>query len=359
MKEKWIMKLPSVSVETSSNMKPALCGAWWTCVYTVCVGFASFLMKADFLKYFKTCIIYAPPVYWQSSYLFCLCWHITWSATSTCRSVCCLSCVLRHDPGLTLNGVEQDSSLPSEAVCKSFCCSEGGGGCVARGGVRTPSRSARTRRVFLRCAGPGAPSGPASGRRSSHSEDRRTDAPLGDSSGNNTIIIEIKCVISTAIVSIHGMSKLLLVMMTKLAANKGAASKGKTPCTHTPTVKKSPRWRSLFFWGYSVVKCFLFLQIAEQRREQLWEQKMFKMEWTVSVTRMREERFVYGVSQKNHIGRQKYTERSREGAKKKIKMISWCKRWSFWSFRKSVHDSSSVHNLSTIFKGPLWIIFMC
>lgn len=70
--------------------------------------------------------------------------------------------------------------------------------------MRMPCHSARRRKVFLRCGGPCAPSGPASGRRSYHSEDRRTDAPRGDSSAKNTGIIEIKqTIIITAVLPVH------------------------------------------------------------------------------------------------------------------------------------------------------------
>lgn len=78
---------------------------------------------------------------------------------------------------------------PSEAVRKFSCCSGAGGGCVGTGGVRTPCRSAHTRKVFLRCGGPCAPSGPVSGHRPCHSGDRRRDAPRGDSTVNHTSII--------------------------------------------------------------------------------------------------------------------------------------------------------------------------
>lgn len=90
---------------------------------------------------------------------------------------------------LLFQNVLSQCVAPSEAVRKFSCCSGAGGGCVGRGGVRMPCRSARTRKVFLRCGGPCAPSGPVSGRRPCHSGDRRRDAPRGDSTVNHTSII--------------------------------------------------------------------------------------------------------------------------------------------------------------------------
>ncbi len=115
----------------------------------------------------------------------------------------CIECAWFITPQGAFNSAEEMASLPLEAVCKSFCCSGGGGGCVGTVVVRRLCHSSHRRTVSLRCAGPCAPSGPASGRTSSHSEDRRTDARRGDSSANNTISTWLKCIITTSILCIH------------------------------------------------------------------------------------------------------------------------------------------------------------
>lgn len=55
--------------------------------------------------------------------------------------------------------------------------------------MRMLCHSGRMRMAFLQYGGPGAPSGPASGRRFFHNEDRRMDARRGDSSIDNHSIL--------------------------------------------------------------------------------------------------------------------------------------------------------------------------
>lgn len=83
----------------------------------------------------------------------------------------------------------EGSSLPLGTACGPSCCSGGGGGCAGRGAEQRTCYSVHRCKVFLQCGGPGAPSGPASGRRSSHSEDRKMGAHHDDSSRN-----ESKCI---------------------------------------------------------------------------------------------------------------------------------------------------------------------